>query len=44
MEKAGWPGQERTKDLVKDQSPGSAGNPGYLNNDPTAQTTLCLSQ
>lgn len=30
MEQAGWPGHERTKDLVTDQSPGPAGNPGSL--------------
>ena len=34
MEQASWPGHERTKDLVKDQSPGSAGNPGYLTTTP----------
>ncbi len=34
MQEAGWPGHERTKDLVKDQSPGSAGNPGYLTTTP----------
>ena len=30
MEQSSWPSHERTKDLVQDQSPGSAGNQGYL--------------
>ncbi len=38
MEQAVWPGHERTKDLVKDQSPGSAiGNP---NVSPAIGTTM----
>ena len=34
MEQAGWPGHERTKDLVTDQSPDSAGHPGSLTTTP----------